>query len=101
MENTGFPTTFSELANQKYGAEGSQERTDFQAHAKVLKLGQIIRKKRLEQKLTQQELADRIGSHKSYISKIENGSDLTLSSLFKIFEQGLNTPIHFLFGEVY
>ena len=36
--------------------------------------------------LTQQELADKIGTKKSYISKLENGhADIQLSTLFRIF----------------
>ena len=44
--------------------------------------------------LTQEELAERIGAKKSYISRIENGkTDIQLSTLYKIFELGLRKRI--------
>ena len=45
--------------------------------------------------MTQEQLAAKIGTKKSYISRIENGhADIQLSTLFKIF-QGLGRKISF------
>ncbi|MFZ4549923.1 MAG: helix-turn-helix domain-containing protein [Bacteroidales bacterium] len=44
--------------------------------------------------MTQEQLADKIGTKKSYISRLENGKvDIQLSTLFKIFETGLGRKI--------
>jgi HTH-type transcriptional regulator / antitoxin HipB len=40
--------------------------------------------------MTQEELAEKCGTNKSYISRIENNaSDIRLSTLMKIIQQGL------------
>ncbi|MGB0879580.1 MAG: helix-turn-helix domain-containing protein [Polaribacter sp.] len=46
--------------------------------------------------LTQEELADRIGAKKSFISRIENEhSDIQLSTLYRLIELGLGRKINF------
>ena len=50
------------------------------------KTGQFLKTLRNEKGLTQEQLAAKIGTKKSYISKIENGhTDIQLSTLFRIF----------------
>ncbi|MBK7957692.1 MAG: helix-turn-helix transcriptional regulator [Bacteroidetes bacterium] len=54
------------------------------------KIGSMIHDARLEKGLTQEELADKVGTTKSYISKIENNiKEVRLSTLMKIVELGL------------
>ena len=54
------------------------------------KVGQLIRKARLESGLTQQQLASISGTTRNYISRIENErSDIELATLWKIIETGL------------
>ena len=49
--------------------------------------GAVIRRLREAKRLTQEELASRIGTKKTYISRVENGhTDVQVSTLFKIFE---------------
>ncbi|MEO1213523.1 MAG: helix-turn-helix transcriptional regulator [Bacteroidota bacterium] len=100
METPNFPKNLDELIGNKYGSIEELEHIDFQAISKAHKVGRIIRMKRLEAKLTQQQLAERIGTQKSYISRIENGADMNLSTLFKIFDHGLNVPLNLVFGQV-
>jgi len=53
-----------------------------------------LKDERLEAKLTQEELANKIGAKKSYISRVENGkTDIQLSTLYKLFEVGLRKEI--------
>ena len=60
-----------------------------------MSFGNIIKKLRSDRNMTQEQLAARIGTKKSYISRIENGhADIQLSTLFKIF-QGLGRKISF------
>ena len=47
----------------------------------------MLKEDRLKAGLTQQQLAERIGTKKTYISRLENGkSDVQLNTLFRIFE---------------
>ena len=47
----------------------------------------MLKEERLKAGLTQQQLAERIGTKKTYISRLENGkADVQLSTLFRIFE---------------
>ena len=59
--------------NETCGQEGSPEREAFRKEAEAYCVGQIIHDARKEGKITQSELASRIGTNKAYISKIENG----------------------------
>lgn len=65
--------SYDSVLDAKYGKAGTQEREAFEEEALAFFSGQEIKRARKEAKLTQAELADRIGANKSYISKIENG----------------------------
>ena len=74
----------------KYGKLGDSKRNEFEAKAKSFIVGEMIKEARKEAHLTQDELAKRTGTKKSYISRLENGKiDIQISTLFKIFEEGL------------
>jgi DNA-binding XRE family transcriptional regulator len=78
--------TFNELLDQEYGPQGTLERASFETGAEAFCLAETLREQRRLAGLTQQELADKIGTKKSYISKLENGhADVQLSTLFRIF----------------
>ena len=56
-------------------------------------LAERLKEERLKAGLTQEQLAERIGTKKTYISRIENGkADVQLSTLFRIF-QGLGKQV--------
>lgn len=65
---------FDEVLNSLYGAPGTPERDKFRREAFSYCVGTIIHDARKHEGLTQQELAERVGTKKSYISRIENGS---------------------------
>ena len=78
--------TFDELLDEEYGKMGTPERMKFEAEAEAFCLAETLKEQSLLAGLTQQELADKIGTKKSYISKLENGhADVQLSTLFRIF----------------
>ena len=78
--------TFDDLLDQEYGPQGTPERESFETEAEAFCLAETLREQRRLAGLTQQELADKIGTKKSYISKLENGhADVQLSTLFRIF----------------
>ena len=56
-----------------YGKAGTPERERFRREAYAYCMGQMIHDARKSEKITQAELANRVGAEKSYISKIENG----------------------------
>lgn len=79
-------STFDELLDNEYGKTGSPERDKYEDEAQTFILAQCLKEERKKAGLTQEQLAQRIGTKKSYISKIENGhGDVQLSTLFRIF----------------
>ena len=79
-------TDFDELLDAEYGSRGTKVREEFEAKAEAFCLAETLKEQRRLAGLTQQELADKIGTKKSYISKLENGhADVQLSTLFRIF----------------
>jgi DNA-binding XRE family transcriptional regulator len=64
---------YSIVLESKYGAHGTQERAKFDEEAYAFYTSQILLETRKEARLTQSELAKRIGVDKSYISRIEKG----------------------------
>ena len=47
--------------------------------------GEILRDYRKELKITQQELAEKVGTARSYIARVEKGeTDIQISSFFRI-----------------
>ncbi len=78
-------TTASEHFNEKYGAAGSTARNEFEARAEAWYIAEILRDERKRQKITQQELGDRIGKKREYISALEQGkTDMQLSTFVLI-----------------
>ena len=87
-------TTFDEHLEKRYGKIGSKKRTDFEIKAKSFAIGEIIKEERRLANMTQDELAEKTGTKKSFISRIENGhSDIQLSTLFKLIELGLGRRV--------
>ena len=79
---------------QQYGKEGTARRNKFEKGFEAFKLGALIQQARLKKGLTQEQLAQRCGTNKGYISKVENNiKDVRISSLLKIVEEGLGGTI--------
>ncbi len=88
-KNTNL-TSLDELLDKEYGKKGVDKRDDFENGFEEFKLGVLIQQARLEKGLTQEQLAEKCGTNKSYISKVENNiKDVRLSTLQKIVEKGL------------
>jgi len=94
MEKNKNITTFEEHLENRHGKIGTKSRTDFDIKAKAFAIGEIIKDERKQAKMTQEQLAQKTGTKKSFISRIENGhSDIQLSTLYKLIEQGLGKRI--------
>ena len=73
---------FDEVLDSRYGAPGTPQREEFRREAYSYCVGSIIHDARKQEGITQQELAERVGTKKSYISRIENGSVEPSAGLF-------------------
>jgi HTH-type transcriptional regulator / antitoxin HipB len=83
-------TSLDELLDSKYGKRGTEKREIWEQEFEAFRLGVLIEEARLKLGMTQEELALKCGTNKSYISRIENNaSDIRLSTLMKIIQQGL------------
>jgi len=78
-------STTNDMLDSLYGKEGSPERKLFKNEAYSYYTGHIIEQARKEAKMTQTELAERVGSSKSYISRVENGrTEPKVSTFYRI-----------------
>lgn len=82
-------TSFTDHLDAQYGKRGATEREQFEEEFEAFKLGVMIQELRKEQGLTQEQLAEKCGTTKTYISRIENNaSDIRLSTLMRIIREG-------------
>lgn len=83
-------TSFEAHLDEQYGKRGTAKREKYEEGFEAFKLGVMIQELRKEQGLTQEQLADKCGTTKTYISRIENdASDIRLSTLMRIIREGL------------
>jgi DNA-binding XRE family transcriptional regulator len=82
--------TLDEFKDKHYGVKGTKPREELDSGYENFKLGFLLHQARLEKGMTQAELAKKVGTTKSYISKIENNiKEVRLSTLQKIVHLGL------------
>ena len=79
-------TPIEDLIAEDFGKVGTPERDTFEMECDAFIIGEQLKEERLKAGLTQEELADKIGTKKSFISRVENGkADIQLSTLVKVF----------------
>ena len=94
MEKYKEVKTFEELIELEHGKIGTENRNKYEEGAQMFIVSEMLKQARKEANLTQEQLAERSRTKKSYISKLENGKgNIQLSTLIRIFEQGLNRKI--------
>ncbi len=82
--------TLEEFKVKNYGKRGSKKREELEQGYENFKIGALLHQARLQKGMTQEELASKVGTTKSYISKIENNTkEARISTLQKIIELGL------------
>jgi len=81
-----------EIIDKRFGKRGTESREKFREDAFSYYFGEIIKNRRKELKLTQNDLAELIGKKRPYISRIENGEDIRLSN-FSLIASALNLSI--------
>lgn len=90
MKTKNNVTSWDDHLDAKYGIKGTDTREKFQEEFEAFRIGVLIQEARKSKNLTQQQLADKVGTTKSYISRIENNaSDIRLSTLMRIIREGL------------
>jgi len=87
-------STFRAHLDEQYGKKGTKSRKKYEKDFEVFQLGILIQEIREQKHLTQEQLAERCGTTKSYISRIENNnSDIRLSTLMRIITDGLGAHL--------
>jgi HTH-type transcriptional regulator / antitoxin HipB len=90
MKTKNKLTTFNEHLDREYGKIGVPARDIYEQEFEAFKLGVILQEMRKRKKMTQEQLAKKCGTTKTYISRIENdASDIRLSTLMRIIQEGL------------
>ncbi len=96
MNKTDNITNLDQLKEKHFGKKGTAKRDELESGYESFKIGTLIHEARIEKGMTQAELAERVGTTKSYISKIENNvKEIRFSTLQKIIELGLDGHIEF------
>lgn len=89
-------TSFADHLDIEYGKKGTAKRDKYEEEFEAFKLGVMLQELRIEQGLTQEQLAVKCGTTKSYISRIENNaSDIRLSTLMRIIREGFGGHLRF------
>ena len=88
-------TSFSDHLDQQLGKAGTAKREKYEQEYEAFKLEVFIQEMREQKHLTQEQLATKCGTTKSYISRIENNaSDIRLSTLMRIIRDGLGGQLN-------
>lgn len=82
--------SLDQFIDEQYGKKGTAKRNKFEKGYEEFKLGVLLQQARLDKGLTQEQLAEKVGTNKGYISRVENNiKDVRISTLQKIVEVGL------------
>lgn len=89
---------FDQLIEVEPGKIGTENKNKYEENAQMYIISEMLKDARKEANMTQEQLAEKAGTKKSYISKLENAKgNIQLSTLIRIFEQGLNKRIGLTF----
>jgi len=98
MEKYKNVTNFEELIEVEHGKVGTESRNKYEEGAQMFIISEMLKEARKNAKMTQEQLAEKTGTKKSYISKLENAKgNIQISTLIRIFEKGLNKRIGLTF----
>ena len=87
--------TWKTIKDSVYGKTGTERRDSLDREVESFKIGILLRQAREEKHLTQEQLGQLVDKKRTYISRIENdGSNLTLKTLFDIVEKGLGGKVN-------
>lgn len=93
METKKF-YSLDEIEDKYIGEKGSAKRNEYEEEINSYLIGEAIKKVRQSKNMTQEELGSMIGVQKAQISRIENGKNLTFSTIAKVFKaMGINAKL--------
>jgi DNA-binding XRE family transcriptional regulator len=91
-------TSLADHLDSQYGMRNSASREKYEREFEAFKLGVMLQELRKEKGMTQEELAIKCGTTKTYISRIENNaSDIRLSTLLRIIQDGFGGHLRLSF----
>ncbi len=94
---------FEDFLDEEYGTVGTPERDDFEQnvddYVSAYKLGEAIKKARISQNLTQEQLGEKVGVQKSQISRLERGRSISLNSMTRVFK-AMGIPLTLEVGNI-
>ena len=86
---------WEKIKDSVYGEKGTERRDELDRDFESFKIGLLLRNAREEKNLTQEQLGSLVDKKRTYISRVENnGSNLTLKTLFDIVEKGLGGKVN-------
>lgn len=98
MKNYNNINSFDQLIEVEHGKIGTESRNTYEENSQMFIISEMLKDARKKAKITQEQLAEKTGTKKSYISRIENGKgNIQLSTLIRLFELGLNKRIGLTF----
>jgi len=94
MNTKNNTISLDQFIEKQYGTVGTKKRASFEKGYENFKLGAMLQEARMRKGLTQEALAIKLGTTKSYISKIENDiKEIRLSNLRRLVEIGLDAKL--------
>ena len=86
--------SFASHLDERYGPLGAPRRETFERKAQAFIIGEMVKEARRAARMSQDELALKAKTKKSYISRLENGKiDVQISTFFRIIEKGLGRTV--------
>jgi len=87
--------SWKDIKDKVYGKKGTERRDELDRDFESFRIGLLLRNAREEKNMTQEQLGELIDKKRTYISRVENnGSNLTLKTLFDIVEKGLGGKVN-------
>lgn len=87
--------SMEEVLDKALGTVGTKERDEHERRVAdavhAYRIGEAIKKARLQQNLTQEELGERIGVQRAQISRLEKGYSISIPTMSRVF-QALGVP---------
>lgn len=78
--------TQDQMVDKHVGVKGTAARAEYDEQVELMLVGEAIRKARQAQSLSQEQLGEMVGVQKAQISRLENGKNLTIASIVKLFK---------------
>ncbi len=84
-----YLTSMEDHFTKQYGPKSTSERDQFEQEARAFMIAEMLKEERRLAKLTQEELAQKTGTKKSLIARLERGKvELSTAMLNVLFEAG-------------